>query len=112
MTLKKYFFVLLLILCALPLNVHAQPSNAQKIIGTNTPAFLSKPIISVVNAIEKFRSDMSASMENQKMVSHGQPIPLYFFTFWGFVFGNRLVFYGSSLVIIFLILNYFWSLLF
>lgn len=40
--------------------------NIQKIIGENTPEFITKPIIITTNAVEKFREDVGATSYNKK----------------------------------------------
>ncbi|MFA5931856.1 MAG: hypothetical protein WC793_00545 [Candidatus Paceibacterota bacterium] len=38
----------------------------QKIVGENTPKFISDPIVSTTNAVEQFRTDVGTSSDNKK----------------------------------------------
>ncbi|HTE49075.1 MAG TPA: hypothetical protein VK675_04165 [Candidatus Paceibacterota bacterium] len=72
----------------------------EKILGKGTPEFLSKPIIIVTFAIEKFRTDMGNDLENSP------------FSFFSFIFNNQIVFYGICLVIFFLLVRSIWRVIF
>jgi len=74
--------------------ISAQNSTEEKILGKNTPEFLSKPIIAATVAIEKYRTDMSVAYKN---------------TFFFFIFDNRLVFYGIFLIIVIIVLRFFFG---
>lgn len=107
----------------------------QKIIGENTPKFISDPIVSTTNTIEQFRTDVGASADNKKVEVSSQIkaldtvkttptkstpdkntqsnsflkpfkyVELFFFTFLAFVVNNPFIFYGSIIAILFYILR-------
>lgn len=140
MTFKKVGIVLLLMISMFGAHeTYAQTTNAniKKIIGENTPNFLAKPIISIVNTVEKFRSDMGIAVDikkdgakkeinifndtktlpqNTTTVNNIQKsfeyIKLFFFTILSFIFHNPLTFYIISLLLIFLILRFLGRLFF
>ena len=109
---KKIFAILFLIFIALFSVFIIYKTNEQtldtgsasvkygkKVLGKGTPEFISKPIIVVTLAIEKFRTDTSAATLNS---------PFSFFTF---IFSIQLVFYGICLVILILLGRYVWNLI-
>jgi hypothetical protein len=108
MTKKNIVIVFLLIICLLPINkINAQKNNTtkdtisiadaigsiniesakniRKIIGENTPEFLSKPIIATIDALEVFR------LNN---------------------FNNPFIFYGILSFIFVLVIRFIWRLIF
>ncbi|OGI63295.1 hypothetical protein A2818_01560 [Candidatus Nomurabacteria bacterium RIFCSPHIGHO2_01_FULL_40_12] len=105
--------------------------NIKKVIGENTPEFLVEPIISTAIATENFRSDMDQTLENKKETIQNQIKTLesnktetnkflkpfkyvesFFFALLSFIFNSKIIFYGSLVIIIFLILRYIWHLIF
>ena len=105
--------------------------NIKKVIGENTPEFLVEPIISTAIATENFRSDMDQTLENKKETIQNQIKALesnktetnkflkpfkyvesFFFALLSFIFNSKIIFYGSLVIIIFLILRYIWHLIF
>lgn len=110
--------------------------NIKKIIGENTPEIIAKPIISIVTTTENFRSSVglasetkkeevksqikvlkeaeivSGEKENSMFLKPFKYVELFLFTLFSFIFNNKLMFYGSVLVIIFLILRFIWHRIF
>ena len=124
MTKKNIIIILLLIFYLLPAyKINAQYSSTdiksstktiKKVIGESTPDFIAKPIIFVVNTIEKFRSDVSISFEIKKTEAQKQnkDIKFYTYNFLFTIFNNKLIFYWSFVVIIFLFIRFIWHLIF
>ena len=123
---KTIALIIFLFFVLLPTyKINAQGSDIQKIIGENTPDFIAKPIISIVTAIEKFRSDTGIETELKKeelqiginssqsagLSKYLKYAELYLFTASSIAFNNKLIFYASFLVIIFLILRFGWGLI-
>lgn len=71
--------------------------NIKKIIGENTPEFLSKPVIACVEFFENIRKDMNSKTENQ--IVHP-------------IFNKPIIFYAILFVIFILILRSTWRLIF
>ncbi|MFA5841154.1 MAG: hypothetical protein WC847_02700 [Candidatus Paceibacterota bacterium] len=116
--------------------------NIKKIIGENTPNFISEPVVSTTNIVEKFRTDVGLSSENKKVEINNQiksldtsksdasntsptktaepnvllkPFKyaeLFFFTLLAFIVNNPFIFYGFIIAIIFYILRMIWRLIF
>lgn len=124
MTKKNIGIILLLIICLFSAHkMYAQYSGTditsstkiiKKVIGENTPDFIAKPIIFAVNTIEKFRSEISVNFETKKIEAQKQNenVKFYTYSFLFTIFNNKLVFYLSLVVIVFLILRFVWHLIF
>lgn len=61
-----------------------------KTVESYTPAFISKPIITLANGAEEFRTSLGAKTGS-------------------FIFNNKFIFYGIVLVILFFIFRYVWN---
>ena len=129
---KKFAITLALIFSILPIyKIQAQTYNADttdskiyssgleliknigKLVEKNTPDFIAKPIIRVINKVEKLRLDMDLALKNKKQAaqSENKKIELFFFSLLSFVFNNKLIFYGVLIAVILMVLRYIWNLI-
>jgi hypothetical protein len=112
--------------------------NIENTILNKTPDTVSKPILSAATAVEDFRAISAVSTENKKteignqikVLNSGKAssnskiqtaskflkpfkyAELFFFTLFSFIFNNKIVFYGVSLILIFFVLRFFFRLIF
>lgn len=129
---KKFAITLALIFSILPIyKIQAQTYNADttdskiyssgleliknigKLVEKNTPDFIAKPIIRVINKVEKLRLDMDLALKNKKQAaqSENKKTELFFFSLLSFVFNNKLIFYGVLIAVILMVLRYIWNLI-
>ena len=129
---KKFAITLALIFSILPIyKIQAQTYNADttdskiyssgleliknigKLVEKNTPDFIAKSIIRVINKVEKLRLDMDLALKNKKQAaqSENKKIELFFFSLLSFVFNNKLIFYGVLIAVILMVLRYIWNLI-
>ena len=103
-------------------------TNLGKLIEEKTPYFIAKPIIAATGGIESWRESTALDSKNAKVETKkqldtakndtsklGRPfkyIKLFFFTLISFIFGNKFIFYGLSVVLAFFFLRYIWHLIF
>ncbi len=107
--------------------------NISKVISDGTPDIISKPIIATVEGIEGLRENMGKASTNSinktkeslhpktdtkkttKESSILKPfkyIKLFFFYLVSFVFNNKIVFYGLSVLIVFFVFRFVWRKVF
>jgi len=129
---KKFAITLALIFSILPIyKIQAQTYNADttdskiyssgleliknigKLVEKNTPDFIAKSIIRVINKVEKLRLDMDLALKNKKQAaqSENKKTELFFFSLLSFVFNNKLIFYGVLIAVILMVLRYIWNLI-
>ena len=82
----------------------AETRNIRKIIGENTPEFITKSVVLIIEKTEGFRLSVYEFSENKKGG--------WFFTGVSFLFGKKIFFYGVTLVILFWIARAIWRRIF
>jgi hypothetical protein len=112
-------------------------SDIEKTITEKTPSFITEPIISAVNALEQFRTNINIASDSKKTEvqkeikalanttttpkeevpqnSILQPlkyVELFFLTISSFILNNKILFYGVLAIIAFLILRFIWNFFF
>ena len=146
---KKAGIVLLLTLFIFPINkIHAEDDagfvstntiieNTEKFVEENIPDSIKKPTASVANIIEKFRKNIGALLENEKVkikteieiLKNGETpsnsgteekklnkiltyAKFYLFTFSSSIINNAITFYIISAIFLFLLFRRIWRLVF
>lgn len=77
----------------------------QNFVLEKTPNFISEPILGTLRAIEKWRQDNAFSAENKKDKTKMYGI-------FAFILKSKILFYGVSIFIIFLLVRYIWHKIF
>lgn len=113
-----------------------QISKVQNVILENTPDFIAKPIIGVVNSLEELRENAGTSSKNKKEEISNQIkaldnaeapadpesnsklqkplkyIELFFLTIFSIVLNNKWVFYITLALVIFFLIRFIWHRIF
>jgi hypothetical protein len=109
-------------------------SNIEETISGSTPKFISVPILATTHVIESARESVAASSDSKKSEvneaigaikkpnkegNKSSPIlkplkyaELFLLTLLAFIFGQKIIFYGILLVILFYLLRYIYRLAF
>jgi len=105
--------------------IHAENyKDLRKVIGDNTPEFIAKPIVFIVDKLEQFRlnAGIYSEAKKEKLEKEVSELPeagiwskvvkllkyteLLFFVVAAFILHNRLMFYIVFFILVFLILRY------
>jgi hypothetical protein len=106
-------------------------SDIKNIIEEKTPDFITKPIISTTNVLEEFRQDTTISSENKKkeikkeidvlnntkntvnskkevspLLKPFKYVEVFFLSIFVLILGNKVIFYGLIVIVIFFILRF------
>jgi hypothetical protein len=112
-------------------------SDIKKIIGEKTPAFITEPLISGINALEELRTSTITAgeekkeelkneikaLDNVKTTPKGDTtqsfllkpfkyVEIFFLSIFSLILNNKIIFYGFLIIIVFFILRYIWKFFF
>lgn|GEM_PF-4794129 len=123
---KNILIISALFLLMMPIStIHAENyKDLRKVIGDNTPEFIAKPIVFIVDKLEQFRlnAGIYSEAKKEKLEKEVSELPeagiwskvvkllkyteLLFFVVAAFILHNRLMFYIVFFILVFLILRY------
>ena len=117
----------------------ASISDITKIIKEETPDFITKPIVSVTESLETFRSNLNTASNDKKeeikkeIQALGAELPrgssapkdtispllkpfkyteIFFLSVFSFILNNKILFYGILIIVVFFILRFIWKKIF